>query len=66
MNLTETWLHGGILDSAIKLAERDAHRANRSADDSGKGRGRGLGIYCTSTTFGVRTWLLLEVIAQPA
>ncbi|KAK0146238.1 RNA-directed DNA polymerase from mobile element jockey [Merluccius polli] len=42
---TETWLHNGTPDDAIKLAGYHTLRADRSADDSGKARGGGLCIY---------------------
>ncbi|KAA0724168.1 putative RNA-directed DNA polymerase from transposon BS [Triplophysa tibetana] len=42
---TETWLHSGIPDNAIELAGYNTHRADRTAEESGKTRGGGLCIY---------------------
>ncbi|TWW82332.1 Janus kinase and microtubule-interacting protein 3 [Takifugu flavidus] len=49
MILTETWLNSGIPDTAIGLTGRSTHRADRTADDSGKTRGGGLCIYINKT-----------------
>ena len=45
MIFTETWLNSNSPDSAIELAGRYTHRVDRTADGSGKTRGRGLCIY---------------------
>ncbi|MGL5101055.1 MAG: endonuclease/exonuclease/phosphatase family protein, partial [Plesiomonas sp.] len=42
---TETWLHSGIPDNAFELAGYNTHRADRTAEESGKTRGGGLCIY---------------------
>ncbi|KAK0143190.1 hypothetical protein N1851_018682 [Merluccius polli] len=39
MIFTETWLNSSSPDSAIELAERYTHRADRTTDGSGKTRG---------------------------
>lgn len=39
MIFTETWLHSGIPDDAIKLAGYHTLRADRTAEDSGKTKG---------------------------
>lgn len=58
MIFTETWLNSSFPDNAIELAGRYTHRADRTADGSGKTRGGGLCIYIN------KAWCTNSVITE--